>query len=228
MTAAATLSTTRRRSSARKPAAMRVRSAVTVVRRSSKDSTGTVSTAASASVSARAARAAGPSDPSRESGRPTTTRSASSSATRAAMRAWSVATLPDRVRTVSGDAIVPLRSLTATPMRFEPRSSPSTRTAWSVAVGAVAPAGARRVAGDAKRLVDAGRVLPARDRDIALAAAAALDHLGGVAEEVSGLEPGVGTERGDERRPTRVAAAAEDDHGDARLVADGDREVAEV
>ena len=75
--------------------------------------------------------------------------------------------------TVSGEAIVPDRSLTATPMRFDPRSSPSARTHRRAAA-----AGLR---GDAQRLVETGRVLAAGGRDVALAAAASADGLGGVA-----------------------------------------------
>src|SRR5581483_4774947 len=86
-TAAATLSTTRRRASAFMRNSILPRSAVTVVRRSSHSSTGTGNSSARASASAWADWAAAPAWPDIDSGRPTTTRSASVSSTMRAMRA---------------------------------------------------------------------------------------------------------------------------------------------
>ena len=81
MTAAATLSITLRRSLPRTDASRRARSAVTVVSRSSWVITGTPTTLLSCFASVAAPCAAGPAAPDRCSGMPTTTSSASSSAT---------------------------------------------------------------------------------------------------------------------------------------------------
>ena len=78
---------------------------------------------------------------------------------------------------------MPERSLTATPMRFEPRSRPRART---VRRGHAAGG----VGGDAQRLVDAAGVLAARRGDVALAAAAAADGPGGVADQARRLDAG--------------------------------------
>src|SRR5688500_7054806 len=112
ITAAAALSMASRRFFT--PATRSARSALTVVSRSSYDSTGTGRTAASSSTSASAASAAGPRSPDNDSGSPTTTRWASVSATTAAMAAWSAARSPRRWMTEYGEASVPVASLVAT------------------------------------------------------------------------------------------------------------------
>ena len=128
MTAAATLSTTLRRWRASRPASRIPRSAVTVVNRSSYISTGTPTTLASWRASVSADRAAGPLVPSSDNGSPTTTTSASSSRTSLAIAAWSWRRDDERCTVVSAEATVPEKSLTAMPMRLEPRSMPSART----------------------------------------------------------------------------------------------------
>ncbi len=61
---------------------------------------------------------------------------------------------------VSGEAIVPVRSLTATPMRFEPEVDARARTPGGSPLAA-SDAAARAPSGDAQRLVD-GRTGPCR------------------------------------------------------------------
>ena len=154
-----------------------LRSAVTVVRRSSCISTGTSTNVASRRASAMAALAAvtvGPVHVERQpdhddvglllAGDP-----GDLVRDRAAC---------DRLRcsTTSGDAIVPDRSLTAMPIRFVPGSMPSARTpgrrAGASAVGSrVAASAAIRM-----RLVEPRRVLAAGRGDVALAATAATDR----------------------------------------------------
>ena len=79
--------------------------------------------AAGSSTSAAAPSVAAVCCPPRPSGKPTTTISASVSATSAAMAAWSRSASPVRCTTPYGVATVPALSLSATPIRFEPRSS---------------------------------------------------------------------------------------------------------
>ena len=97
------------------------------------------------------------------------------------MRRWSSWRLRPRPITVSGEAIVPERSLTATPMRFEPRSKPSART------GQVDAGGHDGVLRDRQGVADAAGVLASRRRDVALAAASA-DRLRGVADQSRSLD----------------------------------------
>ena len=99
-----------------------------MVNRSSWTYTGTPTTVAIRSTSARADCAALPSEPSMFNGKPTTIATASSSTTIFAMFLWSPPWEPQRCNTVNGEAIVPLRSDAAIPMRFDPRSIPRTRT----------------------------------------------------------------------------------------------------
>jgi len=73
MSAAATVSMRPRRVLRLSPAAMRLRSACTDVKRSSHSATGTHSSRSTSTAKARASRAMSPSDPSSRSGRPTTT-----------------------------------------------------------------------------------------------------------------------------------------------------------
>ena len=150
MTAAATLSTTGGGAGPRTPPSARARLAVTVVNRSSWVSTGTPTTLARAvGLGPGSLARPGPSPPDRLRGIPTTTHSASSS--RDELGDALVVVAPRTAALAARSAArrsCPERSLTATPMRFEPRSRPRARTASA--------AGARgRVGRDAQRLVDA-------------------------------------------------------------------------
>ena len=102
--------------------------------------------------------------------------------------------------TVSGEAIVPEVSLTATPIRFEPRSRPSARTAQVRARGG---------RGDAQGLVETA-VLAAGGGDVALAAAAATDGPGRVLDQAAAWTPVGGRDSDDEATPP-VGDSAEDD-----------------
>ena len=125
---------------------------------------------------------------------PTTTSSASSSRTRAAMRSWSWrrerAALEHRQR--RGDRARAVADRDTDPLRAEVEAE-GPHDCLSLARDSLAHTsrgGGRRVAGDAERLVEAGRVAPAGRGDVALAAAAAADGLGGVLDEARRLDPG--------------------------------------
>ena len=92
---------------------------------SSTSSTGRCRAAVSLSANARARRAAGPSPPSGSSGSPSTMRSAPQSRTAAAMASRSRVP-PCRARVARGCAVRPRPSVTAKPIRREPKSMPRT------------------------------------------------------------------------------------------------------
>src|SRR4051812_26501379 len=135
--------------------------------------------------------------------------------------------------------MVPERSLTATPTRFVPRSSPSTLTSTCArpgrgrgasglwASGGLTPCG-DGFSGDAQRLGDAVGVLAAGRGDVALAPATTTDGSRRVLDQRTGRLLGARLHGGDERDAVGVGRADQHDDVHARLLAHGDGQLAQV
>ena len=86
----------------------------------------------------------------------------------------------------------------------------------------------RRARREVEGGVDALGVLAAGDGEVGRLAAAALDGLGGVGDELAGVEAAVLGDRRDQGGAATVGRAAEHDGADAGPVAHGDGEVADA
>ena len=202
------------------PAARSCSWAVTVVRRSSWVTTGTGSTAARASTSASTAFAAGPMLPSRQRGRPTTTVTASSSATMVGDPL--VVDGADRrpLEREPGEASIPPVSLAATPMRaaseVEPERPPGGRTHPSERTGEV------------EGRVDPLGVLAPGDGEVGALPPPPLMALEASAMSSPACRPLSRAHRRDQGGAAAGGRAAEHDGPDAGPVAHGDGEVAQA
>ena len=221
ITAAATLSTTRRRALASSCWSISERSADTVDRRSSQVSTGTGSAAAQLvglrqrsawprGRGCRPSRAAGRPPPARPRARPRARRCGGGRRRRSPLRA----------STSYGVAIVPERHRDADPLRSEVDGEGSHGLELRRC-----PAAARTRSRASSR--PSGSLPPATTRRASLAAAA-LDRLGGIGEEGAGVEPGLVGGGGHQRRAAALGRAAEHDGPDARAGRGGDRQLAQV
>ena len=220
MTAAATLSTTRRRAPAFMSRAIRSRSAVTVVRRSSQISTGSPVAAASSSASASAAAAAGP-DRAVERQRQADDEGhgAGLLGQRGDGAVVASARSPDAGHHLVRRGQRARRSWrAATPIRFDPRSMPSALTSrWM-------PAAARTVTSAAS--MPSASLPPATARSGSFPPPPLISFLAS-SRSAEASSPLSGRDGGHQRRPAALGRGGEHDGPQAVLVAQREREVAE-
>ena len=148
----------------------------------------------------------GPTLPDNDRGRPTTMRVASASAAAATIARWSSARTDARSSVSYGLARTPDGSLSASPIRRSPRSTPSTRPGPTD--GAVTPADSHGAAEERERVVDRVDVLPAALHRVGVLGGAAAERLRRVAGRARRRHPRFDPVLAHRDREARLAAEA--------------------